>query len=228
MLARPSSEGGIAKRPMLLRVAVTPAAPEPARLAPISPKEKGAVRAAEWPVPPPDVPSGFSPAGWPAGPRRGCRARRRPRRPSGSAARPARLPISSSISETDRTSRSIRASVSRSSSSRCSSSRRKARSSASRRIRRDLLVDDLGGVLGVVAGLAHLAAEERVLVGVAERDRADPVAHAPLGDHHPGEPGGLLEVVGGAGGQVVVDQPFGRPAAQEPRRAGPDLALADS
>ena len=35
----------------------------------------------------------------------------------------------------------------------------------------DLLVDDLGGVLGVVAGLAHLAAEEGVLVGRRGRRR---------------------------------------------------------
>ena len=45
----------------------------------------------------------------------------------------------------------------------------------------DFLVDDLGGVLGVVAGLAHLAAEERMLLGVAEEDRARPARSCPTG-----------------------------------------------
>ena len=62
----------------------------------------------------------------------------------------------------------------------------------------DFLVDELGGVLGVVAGLAHLAAEERMFLGGAEEDRADALAHAALGDHQPGQPGRLLQVVGGA------------------------------
>ena len=77
----------------------------------------------------------------------------------------------------------------------------------------DFLVDDLRRVLGVVARLAHLAAEERMLLGVAEEDRADPLAHAPLGDHHPGQPGRLLEVVGDARLEVVEDEPLGGPAA---------------
>ena len=93
--------------------------------------------------------------------------------------------------------------------------------------RRDFLVDDLRGVLGVVAGLAHLAAQERVLLGGAEEDRADALAHAPLGDHHPGQPGGLLQVARGAGGQVVEDEPLGGAAAQRHGQVGLDLALVD-
>jgi hypothetical protein len=41
---------------------------------------------------------------------------------------------------------------------------------------------------GVVGGVAEVAAEERLRVLLAERDRAEPVAHPVLGDHLAGEP----------------------------------------
>ena len=47
----------------------------------------------------------------------------------------------------------------------------------------DLLVDDAGDLLGVVALVAHVAAEEHLALRLAELDGADPLAHAELGDH---------------------------------------------
>ncbi len=89
----------------------------------------------------------------------------------------------------------------------------------------DFLVDKLRGVLGVVARLAHLAAEERVFLGVADEDRPDAVAHSALRDHQPGQPGGPLEVVGDAGREVVEDEALGRPPAQGDGEHGLDVAL---
>ena len=77
----------------------------------------------------------------------------------------------------------------------------------------DLLVDDRGDVLGVVAVVADVAAQERLGVVGAELDRAQPLGHAVLGDHRPGQVGGLLDVVAGAGGRVVEDHLLRRPAA---------------
>ena len=139
---------------------------------------------------------------------------------------PARRPIISSISETVKTSRSIRASVRRSSSSRFFARRRKARSSASRRMRATSSSMTCAVCSEWSRHLAHLAADERVLVRGAERDRADPLAHAPLRHHPPGEPGRLLQVHRGAGGLVVVDEALGGASAQQHAEAGEHLALA--
>src|SRR6476659_8485810 len=67
----------------------------------------------------------------------------------------------------------------------------------------DLLVDDAGDVLAVVALVPHVAAEEDLTRGLAELDGPHPLAHAVLGDHLAGHRGGLLDVVGGTGGGVV-------------------------
>ncbi len=95
-------------------------------------------------------------------------------------------------------------------------------------MRADLFVDELGGVLGMVARLAHLAAEERVLLGVAEEDRPDAIAHAALRDHHAGQPGGPLEVVGNARREVVKRQPLGGAAPQCDRQHRLDVACSNS
>ncbi len=76
-----------------------------------------------------------------------------------------------------------------------------------------LLVDDRGDVLGVVPGVAEVAAQERLVVALAELDRTEPLGHAVLGDHRAGERGRLLDVVAGAGGRVVEDHLLGRAAA---------------
>ena len=78
----------------------------------------------------------------------------------------------------------------------------------------DLLVDDRGDLFGVVALVAHVAAQERLGVAVAELDRAEPVTHAVLRDHRAGEVGRLLDVVAGTAGDVVEDQRLGRHAAE--------------
>ena len=94
----------------------------------------------------------------------------------------------------------------------------------------DFFVDDLRGVFGVVARLAHLAAQERVLLGVAEEDRADALAHAALGDHDPGQPGRPLQVVGDARPTGRRNQPFGGAAAHVDREHRLDVApvIADA
>ncbi len=58
--------------------------------------------------------------------------------------------------------------------------------------------------------MAHVAAQERLGVGVAQLDRAEGVGHAVLGDHRAGQAGGLLDVVAGTGGRVVEDHLLGR------------------
>ena len=97
-------------------------------------------------------------------------------------------------------------------------------------MRLDLFVDELGGVLGMVARFAHLAAEERVLLRVAKEDRADAIAHAALGDHDPGQPGRPLQVIGDARRQVFECQPFGGAAAHVNREHRLDVPpiVADS
>src|SRR3546814_7295714 len=54
---------------------------------------------------------------------------------------------------------------------------------------------------------------------------AELVAHAPLGDHAAGHVGGLLDVVAGAGGDVLgaVDQLLGHAPAEHHRQLGGDL-----
>ena len=64
-----------------------------------------------------------------------------------------------------------------------------------------------------------------MLFGGPEKDRPDALAHAPLGDHQPCKAGCLLEVLGGAGARVVVDQSLGRPATHQRVKPGLDLAL---
>src|SRR5690606_1376631 len=59
----------------------------------------------------------------------------------------------------------------------------------------DLLVDLLGGALGVVALLGVVAAEERRGLAAPEGARAHPVAHAPLRDHGAGDLRHLADVV---------------------------------
>ena len=67
--------------------------------------------------------------------------------------------------------------------------------------RLDLLVDRGGGLLGVVARVAHVAAQEGLGVAVAELDRAEALGHAVLGHHRAGQAGRLLDVVAGTGGR---------------------------
>ena len=54
-----------------------------------------------------------------------------------------------------------------------------ARSAALAQQPRHLLVDHLRGVLAEAARLGHFAAEKRVVVHVAESDRAEPFASCP-------------------------------------------------
>ena len=77
----------------------------------------------------------------------------------------------------------------------------------------DLLVEQLGGVVAVLAAARHQVLAEEHLLLAAPRHRADAVAHAPLADHPAGDAGGLLEVVGGAGVEVVEHDLLGDAAA---------------
>ena len=92
--------------------------------------------------------------------------------------------------------------------------------------RPDLLVDGPGDLVAVVALLADLAAQEDQLVALAERQRAELVAHAELGDHPAGQVGRLLDVVAGTGRGVAEDQPLGDVAAEEPGDLVLELGLA--
>ena len=78
------------------------------------------------------------------------------------------------------------------------------------------LAVDLGGdVFGVVADVVEIAPEEGLALILSVDDRAELFAEAVAGDHALGELGGPLEVVGGAGGDIVEDQRLGDAAAQQ-------------
>ena len=71
-----------------------------------------------------------------------------------------------------------------------------------------------GDLFGVIARMAHVAAQEDLALLLAVLDRAQPFAHAVLGDHGPGDAGGLLDVVGRAGGGIVEDEFLGSSTTQ--------------
>ena len=82
----------------------------------------------------------------------------------------------------------------------------------------DLLVDDCGDLLGVVAAVTDVAAQERFRVAGSELDRSQPLGHPVLGDHGACQVCRLVDVVAGPGGRVVEDQLLGRPAAHHVRQ----------
>ena len=81
----------------------------------------------------------------------------------------------------------------------------------------DLLVDAAGHLLGVGPGLGHGPADEHLVVAGIVDHGAQPLAHAVLGDHLPGDVGGPFQVVGGAGGDVAQHHLLGHTAAQTHR-----------
>src|SRR5882762_9320464 len=81
----------------------------------------------------------------------------------------------------------------------------------------DLRVDHQGRVLAVVLLARHLAAEEDVLLVLAEGERTELVGHAPLAHHLARHLGRLLEVVAGARRLLMEDDLLGGAPAQEDR-----------
>ena len=81
----------------------------------------------------------------------------------------------------------------------------------------DLVVDLARDLLRVVGLGAHLAAEERHVVVAAEDARAELLAHPEAHHHLLGGRGDLLDVVGGAGGDLVEDELLGGAAAHRHR-----------
>ena len=104
--------------------------------------------------------------------------------------------------------------ASRSSTSRCVVSASFARAKALSMMRAHLGVDLRRDLVGVVALLADLAAEEDHLVLLAEGERPELLAHPVLGDHRAGQAGRLLDVVRAAGGRVAEDDLLGDVAAE--------------
>ena len=90
----------------------------------------------------------------------------------------------------------------------------------------NLGVDLLGGVVGEVAVLGDLAAEEDLLLLLAEGHRTE-LRHAELADHLAGEFGGALDVVAGAGGHLLEEDLFGAAAAHEGGEPGFEILLGD-
>ena len=79
----------------------------------------------------------------------------------------------------------------------------------------DLVVDRGGSLLGIIADMPHVPAEERFAVVRTVLDRSQLVAHAVLGHHGTCDLGSALDVVGGARRDVVQRQGFGHTAAQK-------------
>src|SRR2546426_1551661 len=90
----------------------------------------------------------------------------------------------------------------------------------------DFLVDLLGGLLGVVALLGDLPAQEDQLVAAAERERPEPFAHAVPHHHLARHVRGLLDVVRGAGRGVARGELLGGPAAESHGNIVLELLLA--
>ena len=94
----------------------------------------------------------------------------------------------------------------------------------------DLVVDDLGRVLGVVARVHEVLAQEDLPLR-APGHRPDGLAHAPLAHHLAGQLRVADQVVGGARGEVAVDEELGAAAAHAHAQrvldvlAGVDVAL---
>src|SRR5216110_2771869 len=76
-------------------------------------------------------------------------------------------------------------------------------------------VDLDGGLLRVVDLLREVAAEEDLLLLLAEGHRAELVAHAPLAHHLARQLGGALDVVARPGGHAAEGQLLRRPPAEE-------------
>src|SRR5262245_25195817 len=89
----------------------------------------------------------------------------------------------------------------------------------------DLAVDQQGSLLAVVLLPGHLAAEEDVLLVLAEGERPELVGHAPLADHLARHLGGLLEVITSAGRLLIQHDLLGGPAAQQDRDAVDQVVL---
>src|SRR5205823_3589379 len=89
----------------------------------------------------------------------------------------------------------------------------------------NLFVDLRRHLIGVVALLADLAAQEDHLLLLTEGQRAELVAHAVLRNHRAGKVGGLLDVVGGTGGRVTEHDLLGDVAPQHPGELVLEFAL---
>ena len=91
----------------------------------------------------------------------------------------------------------------------------------------DLFVDDARGLVGVVAGVHEVLAEEHRALR-APRHRTDAIRHAPLAHHLAGELGVADEVVLRAGRLVAEDELLGDAAAEaHDERVDDVLALVD-
>ena len=75
--------------------------------------------------------------------------------------------------------------------------------------------------------LGDFAAEEGMVLAVAEGHRAEPLAHAPVRDHPPGELHGMVQIAFGAGAELVEDELFRRAAAHVDQQERLQAALAD-
>ena len=74
---------------------------------------------------------------------------------------------------------------------------------------------NLRGRLAVVLVRGDLAAQEHHFLFLAERERAEVLAHAELAHHAARQAGGAFDVVRGAGRQVVEDQVLRGAAAHQ-------------
>ena len=90
----------------------------------------------------------------------------------------------------------------------------------------DFGVNFLGDFLAVLPLLAYLLAQKDQLLLLAEGHRAELFAHPVAGDHSTGQLGGLLQVVGCSGGNVVEHDFLGSTPAQQACQVIQELGLA--
>ena len=70
----------------------------------------------------------------------------------------------------------------------------------------------MGRFVTELAGFVNLFSKKRMFLALAERDRTDPIAHPPPGNHSARECGRFFEVALSTGGKFIIDNLFGRPS----------------
>ena len=77
----------------------------------------------------------------------------------------------------------------------------------------DLAVNGVSHLIAVGLGMGQIPSDEYLVLITAVLNHSHLLRHAVLGHHGPGNLGGLLDILGSAGGDIVKYQLFRNPAA---------------
>ena len=79
----------------------------------------------------------------------------------------------------------------------------------------NLLVDFGGDLIGIGFGRSEISAQEHLIVILAVNNGSKLIAHTVFHNHLLSDFGGALNVVGSAGGYVLLGELFGNPSAKQ-------------